>query len=400
MKEYCSHFDENQNNMPGGNPGGPGGGFPQILDPSMISVIFYVDENNLVVDYSISGAVFNDSMMNAVIEDFQLSVPLETYVLTSIDNFYYLSYCQKITRENMKIEGQIGYVKVYINVNGAVIARERIISSYIIASFFSLLLSFVLGFFMMREGTKPLELFVSRQTNFVSDASHELRTPIAVVRSKIENVLSQPNKTVYDVSEDLVIALNEISRLTKLTQELLTLARNDKDTIQITYSLFDVDDVLKEIVEPFFEIGSLSERNITYEGTHCLVYLDKDKFKQIVIINIDNAIKYTNAGDTIRISARVLKDEVHIQIADTGIGLSDEAKQKVFARFYREDKARSRETGGNGLGLSIAYTLVKLQRGRIEVYDNIPRGTKFVITFPKATAKQIATINANERISG
>lgn len=391
MEEYCRHFEEDK-----GGPGFPGlpSQIPQLNDPTMISVVYYVNDQKEIIEYQIAGADFNQAMYNAVDEDFRLDIPIEKYVLTSIDNFYYLSYYQKITKESLQKEGLTGYVKVYSNVNSAVIARERIIMSYIIASFFSFALSFVLGFFMMREGTKPLELFVNKQTNFVSDASHELRTPLAVVRSKIENVLSQPGKTVFDVSEDLVIALNEISRLTKLTQELLTLARNDKDTIQINYSLFDVDEVLKEIIEPFIEIGSLSERNITYEGMSCLVYLDKDKFKQIMIINIDNAIKYTEAGDTIRVSSRVLKEEVHISVADTGIGLSDEAKQKVFDRFYREDKARSRETGGNGLGLSIAYTLVQLQRGRIEVYDNIPKGTRFVVTFPKATPKQIAVANA------
>ena len=370
---------------------GPTEKYPQVNDPTMIAVLYYENENGDIEEFEILGAFFNQRLADAITEDFQIDNPLNDYYLTTINNFYYMSYCTEVTKTDLQKEGMDGYIKLYCNINNSIVVRNRIIGTYIMGSIVSLILSLVLGYFMMKEGTKPLELFVTKQTNFVSDASHELRTPLAVVRSKIENVLSQPSKTVYEVSEDLAVALNELTRLTKLTQELLTLARNDRETIQINYSVFDLDEALEEIIEPFIEIGALNDRSVSYEGSPCYVYLDKDKLKQIIVINIDNALKYTEAGDAIKVSLRVLKDEVQIQIADTGIGLSDESKRKVFDRFYREDKARSRETGGNGLGLSIAYTLCKLQKGRIEVYDNIPKGTRFVIVFPKATQKQIQT---------
>ena len=103
-----------------------------------------------------------------------------------------------------------------------------------------------------------------------------------------------------------------------------------------------------------------------------------------MIILLDNALKYTNINDTINVTLKnVLIDEI-IEVSDTGIGISEETKEKIFERFYREDKARSRQTGGNGLGLSIAKTIVSDMKGKISVEHNVPKGTKFIIVFPKS----------------
>ena len=102
-----------------------------------------------------------------------------------------------------------------------------------------------------------------------------------------------------------------------------------------------------------------------------------------MIIILDNALKYTNEGDEIIISLRNGMFDAIIEVADTGIGITEETKEKIFERFYREDKARSRQTGGNGLGLSIAKTIVTDMKGKISVDHNSPKGTKFTITFPK-----------------
>ena len=172
-----------------------------------------------------------------------------------------------------------------------------------------------------------------------------------------------------------------------MTSELLTLARNDKDNIKFDFELINVNDELKKIVEPFIEIATLQDRKLEYIGSNDVYgYLDKDKLKQIMIIHIDNALKYTEVGDDITISLTQTNSDFTITVADTGIGINEYTKEHIFERFYREDKARSRETGGNGLGLSIAYTLVNLQRGKIYVDHNSPKGTKFTITFPRVKA--------------
>ena len=310
------------------------------------------------------------------------------YYEISINGNDYIVHLHQLTDTNFQINGDdVGYIKVYMNVQSEKDSRVILINTYIILSMVTLVFAIIIGVFASKRGMRPLEEIVKKQLDFVSDASHELRTPLAVVQSKIENTLTDPDATIYDVSESLVIALNEINRLNKLTQELLTLARNDKDIIELNFEVINVNEVVKSIVEPFFEIAMLQEKTLEYNGIDCYAYLDSDKLKQILIANIDNALKYTNENDTIKISLRRNATDVIIEIADSGIGINEETKKHIFERFYREDKARSRASGGNGLGLSIAYALVSLQHGKISVDHNTPKGTKFTIVFPRVAKK-------------
>jgi len=397
---YANQYDdfETSKEGPGSKPFMPQEkiSYPRLTDPTMTAIVYYTDASGEAMEYEFIGNTFDDDFMESLKEDFVIKSEEEEFLLTIINDYYYISYLREIDNHFFQKEGYTAYLKIYNNVNGELKLRDKFVSLYSFFSIAAFLVSLLLGFIFMKEGTKPLEMFVEKQTNFVSDASHELRTPLAVVQSKIENILSQPDKTVCDVSDDLVISLNEIGRLTKLTSELLTLARNDKDTISINPTVINVDEELKQLLEPFEEIAELNGKKFSYSGQPCYAKLDKDRLKQIVIINVDNALKYTEEGDEISVSVKPVGNEIQIQIADTGNGISDEDKKKIFDRFYRVDKARSRETGGNGLGLAIAYTLVSLQKGTINVYDNVPKGSKFVITFPKAKEKQILALEQNE----
>ena len=142
--------------------------------------------------------------------------------------------------------------------------------------------------------------------------------------------------------------------------------------------------LLNEIIEPFIEIAGFEERVLSYEGEDVEAIVDKDKIRELMIILLDNALKYTNINDTINVTLKNGLFDAIIEVSDTGIGISEETKEKIFERFYREDKARSRGTGGNGLGLSIAKTIVTDLKGKISVDHNEPKGTKFLIVIPKA----------------
>ena len=323
---------------------------------------------------------------------------LNDYYTENIGDFTNLCFTEKVENANLKIRissskiEKVNYIKVYMNIAGEESARASFFNVYIICAIAIVILSSIFGLIMARQGIKPLNVFVKKQMDFVSDASHELRTPIAVVQSKLENIMTNPDQSVYDASEALVISLNELRRLNKLTSELLTLARSDKDTINLDLELVNVDTCLREICEPFIEIAQIQGKNLNYTGCdEIYALLDLDKLKQIMIINIDNALKYTEEGDNIDIILSQSIAELSIEIIDNGEGINDYTKEHIFERFYREDKARSRETGGNGLGLAIANSLVKLQKGKITVDHNYPKGTKFTITFPKVRHKQETT---------
>ena len=240
------------------------------------------------------------------------------------------------------------------------------------------------GYLITKRATVPLHEFVDKQITFVSDASHELRTPLAIVQSKLENILTNPNQKVYEVGEDLAISLKELTRLKKLTSDLLALARSDQSKLTYNLTRENLNVLLFEIIDPFIEIAEIEQRKLIFEGEDVEAIVDKDKIRELMIILLDNALKYTNEGDEIKITLKQGVFDAIIEVADTGIGISDETKIKIFERFYREDKARSRSTGGNGLGLSIGKTIVTDLKGKISVDHNDPKGTKFIILLPKA----------------
>jgi two-component system sensor histidine kinase CiaH len=217
----------------------------------------------------------------------------------------------------------------------------------------------------------------------VSNASHELRTPLAIVQNRLENILAKSNKTVYEVSSDIAISLKEISRLSKLTNDLLLLAKSDNEALEINYEEFNLYKLIEDVSTPFAEMAEIDNKNFILEGEDIVVNADRSKIAQVLIILLDNALNYTQSGESITIEISQMNNDVLIKVKDTGVGIDNLTKKHLFERFYRADKARRRETGGNGLGLSIAQTIMKLHNGRIIVSDNYPKGSYFIVQFPK-----------------
>lgn len=165
-----------------------------------------------------------------------------------------------------------------------------------------------------------------------------------------------------------------------MVSELMELARDDANRTVITKTKTDINALINEITIPYKEMAQMQEKEITI-NSNCSreIEVDQNKFKELLVIILDNALKYTEAGDKIEVEAKTQDDRLFLNIKDTGIGISDEGLKHIFERFYREDKARSRETGGTGLGLSIAHTIVKLHGGNIKIVPNEPKGTKVII---------------------
>jgi two-component system sensor histidine kinase CiaH len=273
--------------------------------------------------------------------------------------------------------------KLLMMVNGEVSSRNAVVRIFIFGAMMMFIFAFLASLMLSRLSIRPLKTALDKQLLFVSDASHELRTPLAIVRNRLENILTKSNKTVYDVSDDIAISLKEITRLSKLTNDLLLLAQSDNEALELKYEEFDLYDLIRDVALPFSEMADIDNKNFLIDGESVIVNADRSKISQVLIILLDNALKYTAEKDGIAIHLSQTNSECLIEVQDTGQGIDDENKKHLFERFYRADKARSRETGGNGLGLSIAQTIVSLHRGRINVSDNTPRGTKFTIELPK-----------------
>ena len=364
----------------------------EIDDPRVTVVYYYADPKDTASFFepSLIGSVVVGTLDKLYVTGHEniMDDEIQVYNFVEIMDHYYMTYTSKKWYKTVESETLndivVCYAKIYINIDGEIAARDELNAGLIVCTVLLLVLGTISGYLIMRKSIKPIKEFVDKQVTFVSDASHELRTPLAIVQSKIENILTNPSQSVYDVSEDLAVSLKELSRLNKLTTDLLALARSDQNKLTYHFEKVNINIALSEIIDPFIEIASFEERELIYNGEDVDVFVDKDKLRELMIILLDNALKYTNENDSIVVTLKVGMFDAIIEVADTGIGISDETKEKIFERFYREDKARSRQTGGNGLGLSIAKTIVSDMKGKITVDHNTPTGTKFIITLPKS----------------
>lgn len=228
-----------------------------------------------------------------------------------------------------------------------------------------------------------------RLRRFTSDASHELRTPLTAIRS-VGEVALHDNIPPAQYREVIGSMLEEADRLSRLLDTLLTLTRADNDEIAVKRERVDVTKLARDVCDLLHSVAEEREQVLGLETTSPL-YVDSDPnlLRQALINLLDNAVKYTQVGGTIRVRAFLSAgDEVVIEVNDSGPGIAVEHHRKVFDRFYRVDKARSRETGGAGLGLAIAKWAVEVNRGRVELVSEVGRGCTFRIVLPGETALQ------------
>ncbi|MGY5340091.1 ATP-binding protein [Levilactobacillus spicheri] len=245
------------------------------------------------------------------------------------------------------------------------------------------LLSILISVWLSRLTMRPILRSWQRQTEFVGNAAHELRTPLTIIQNKLEFLLTKPNDRIIDQAENIAIANSESQRLQKLTHDLLALARSDSKSLQTNFEATQVAGFLQRTIEPYTEIAASQGKQLQLlPVTDFRAVLDQDLIHQLMNILIDNAMKYSPNGSTITVSARVVGRKWQLIVADQGLGIDPQERQRIFDRFYRVDTSRSRQTGGNGLGLSIAHWIVDLHHGTIAVKDNQPRGSQFVTTLP------------------
>lgn len=276
------------------------------------------------------------------------------------------------------------YVQLLINVDG----EKAIVNNYFQIISASIVVGIVCSFFasiiLSKKTLKPLEENILKQMEFVQNVSHELRTPLTIIQAKQELLLQEPNAKIIDKSEEISLTLNETKRLTKLVKDLLILSRADSNKLVLQKENINIDEYIKGLISPYKEIAEMEGKNIELElGYKLDIDVDTNKIYQLMIILLDNAIKYTEENDVIKIKTYMKDNKCVIEVSDTGIGVSDEGLKRIFERFYREDAARSRETGGSGLGLSIANYIVTAHGGTIKATHNLPKGTIFTIRLPK-----------------
>lgn len=301
-------------------------------------------------------------------------------IISEEETYHFRTLSFQVDNENAP---HVKACKLLIMVNGEMKSRNLVIRVYFLASLLMFIFAFFASLFLSGMSIKPVKAALEKQLSFVSDASHELRTPLAIVRNRLENILTKSNRTVYEVSDDIAVSLKEITRLSKLTNDLLILSRGDSETMQLKIEEFDLLEHARTVAIPFSEMAEIQKKKFTVSGENAKVLADKAMMSQLLIILLDNALKYTAEGEEVGIRVRQNGGDVQLEVIDTGTGIPDDVKPHVFERFFRADKARSRDTGGYGLGLAIAKVIAQSHRGSISLTDNHPKGTKITVTFPK-----------------
>lgn len=238
---------------------------------------------------------------------------------------------------------------------------------------------------LIQDITEHVKLDNMRK-EFIADVSHELKTPITSIMGYADTLLETDHDKVIE-TKFLGVISSEAKRMSKLVTDLLSLSRFDSNKTNIVKEEFDLGELAKKCQEKLqIEIDK------KHLQVHCLVtanvppvYAEKDGIERVIINILSNSIKYTNENGTINIYVGFVYNDAYIKFIDTGIGIPEEDLERIFERFYRVDKARTREMGGTGLGLSIAKEILDRNNGTIDIKSKLNEGTEVVIRIPTKT---------------
>jgi two-component system sensor histidine kinase CiaH len=257
-------------------------------------------------------------------------------------------------------------------------ALGKLLAGLLIGGLAGLVLAALGGWWLAGKSLRPVQVAFSRQHAFVSDASHELRTPLAVIRANAEFLQQeQPeNAEVRDI-------VGETDRLSALVDSLLAVARDD-DSASAMHELVDLTEVVEAAAASFRPLAAEHGLELTHATPDQLMVTgDRDQLRQVLVILLDNAVRYTSAGGRIHVQARPEGRDALLTVHDTGLGIAEQSLERVFERFYRGDEARNRQSGGAGLGLAIARELVTRHAGRISVTSTQGAGSTFTVRLPR-----------------
>lgn len=260
----------------------------------------------------------------------------------------------------------------------------QLLKTFIIIGFISLIVLLLISIYLTNKSIIPIKETFEKQKQFIADASHELKTPLAIIKTNTSLILSQPNDSIKNQSKWINYINSQTDRMSELISEMLSLAKMDTSNNQLPLTPINMSKVVESMLLMFDAI--IFENNINLENNiskDLFVNGDKESLKKLFSIIMDNAIKHTDKNGTISVSLFTDKNKVKMIIRNTGDGISSEHLERIFERFYRVDSSRDRETGGYGLGLSIANSIVKQHKGKIYAKSNVGEYTSFIVEIPK-----------------
>ncbi|MBU5306298.1 HAMP domain-containing histidine kinase [Clostridioides mangenotii] len=301
-----------------------------------------------------------------------------------INGFYKYTKNGHTFRALSVVEGKYK-IQIIRNIDSELNSRRQITSGLLIAILVFIVITYFVAVYLTRKALIPIENVWKNQAKFIQDASHELRTPITIVSSKLESMLKHPENTVNDEVEKIAVVMKETRKIKKMINDLLSLSKEDT-IINIHLKEVDLVSLINEISNDYLDIAKIQDKKfeILSDFEELSIQTDREKLRECILILIDNAFKYTTIGDSISIELKesFAKGGVSILIKDTGCGIKESELPYIYDRFFRSENVRDKDVDGSGIGLSIAKMISKNLSIKINVRSKLGEGTEFELLVP------------------
>lgn len=271
-----------------------------------------------------------------------------------------------------------------MNIDSEVQSINQLIKTIIMALVILIGIALVLSYILSSKVIKPIKKAYDKQVFFVQDASHEMKTPLAVIKGKLELLANSWDDKIEDHFEHISKMMSEVRDLEKLNSDLLLLSKEDIDN-SVNIVSFELEEFIEDLSEFYVDLAEVQEKNFIVNRplTPVIVKWDYSKVKRMLIILLENAFKYTEEGGKISLSFEEVNKNIKIIVCDNGIGIKEEDIGRIFDRFFRSADVRGKNIKGSGIGLSLLKSIGKTLGTDIKLYSKYGIGTRFEITIPK-----------------
>ena len=346
-----------------------GGGPPMKMPPNLIIIVY----NNGIFESMSSNLYFN--------EDNLPPIPQEAYnKLINIENDGYSFRCGIVKNNNYDIQ-------ILVNIDPEIRSIRSLTTTIILSLIILIIITMILSTYLASKVVKPIKEAYDKQVYFVQDASHEMRTPLAVIKGKLELLANSWEDTIEMHFEHISKIMSEIRGLEKLNSDLLLLSKEDLN-LAINITDFKLKDFVDNLSEFYIDLADLKGKTFNVkmnkaEIENIIVHWDYDKIKRAIVILLENAFKYTGDDGEINLTIENLNKDIKISVKDNGIGIKKEEQSRIFDRFYRSESVRGENISGTGIGLSLLKSISKNFNIKLNVTSEYGVGTEFTLLIPK-----------------
>lgn len=266
---------------------------------------------------------------------------------------------------------------------------KQLLMSFAFSGAIAFLAFLIISVLLAYITVKPVEKSWKQQKRLISDVSHELKTPITIINTNTDIILSHKDSSVENETKWIGYIKDETERMSDLVNSMLYLAKSDEAETKPKLEAVDLSNLVYEVALPFESVCYEKHKAYTYDiAPDVRICGDNASLKQLLIILLDNAVKYSNENGNIRIELSIISDKATVSVFNTGVPIPKECIPYLFDRFFRVEKSRTRENGGSGLGLSIAKRIIEYNEGTISVTSSEENGTLFTCSFKHIKTKK------------